>query len=97
MVCQACEKKLSKVACPEKWRDSKSDKQGESSGRKINENKLLSGAKRYQPYGQKKCKTCKQNLHQDGMYCQACAYAKGLCSMCGKQMLDVKSYKQSTQ
>ncbi|PNW71816.1 hypothetical protein CHLRE_16g689376v5 [Chlamydomonas reinhardtii] len=76
MVCQACEKKLSKVACPEKWRDSKGDKQGESSGRKVNENKLLKGAKRYQPYN-KKCKTCKQNLHQDGLYCQACTYAKG--------------------
>lgn len=24
-----------------------------------------------------------------------CAYAKGLCAMCGKQILDTKAYKQS--
>lgn len=95
MVCATCEKKLTKVACPEKWRDSKSDKTGESSGRKVNENKLLTGKSRYQPYGQKKCKTCKQNLHQDGLYCQSCAYAKGICSMCGKVLMDVSKYKQS--
>lgn len=35
---------------------------------------------------------------QDGKYCHACAYAKGLCAMCGKQILDnVKTYKQSAK
>ena len=27
---------------------------------------------------------------------QGCAYQKGICAMCGKQILDVAGYKQST-
>ena len=27
---------------------------------------------------------------------QACAYKKGICSMCGKKIMDTKSYKQSS-
>ncbi len=33
---------------------------------------------------------------QEAKYCQGCAYSKGICAMCGKQILDVKNYKQST-
>lgn len=92
MVCDKCEKKLTKVACPEKWKDG-GDK------RKVNQNKLLNKDKRFTPYGSNaKCKLCKQQVHQgDGMYCHGCAYAKGLCAMCGKQILDTKSYKQSAK
>ena len=36
---------------------------------------------RWQPMSSK-CKTCKQNLHQEAMYCQGCAYQKGICAMC---------------
>lgn len=37
-------------------------------------------------------------IHQgDGMYCHACAYSKGLCALCGVQILDTKSYKQSAK
>ncbi|CAN0852230.1 Cysteine-rich PDZ-binding protein [Linum grandiflorum] len=28
-------------------------------------------------------------------YCHTCAYTKGVCAMCGKQVLDTKTYKQS--
>lgn len=96
MVCDKCQKKLGKVICPDKWKEGASNTM-ESGGRKVNENKLLSKSKRYQPYGNAKCKICKSNLHQEGMYCQTCAYTKGLCTMCGKQILDVKSYKQTTR
>jgi len=41
------------------------------------------------------CRICKGNLHQPGFYCQRCAYAKGICSMCGKKILDTSSYKQT--
>ena len=34
----------------------------------------------WQPYASK-CKVCKQNLHQQAMYCQSCAYQKGICAM----------------
>lgn len=67
-----------------------------SGGRKIGQNKLLSKNPRFNPYAkQTKCAVCKRNL-QVGMYCQQCAYKKGLCSMCGVQILDVKNYKQTT-
>ncbi|KIZ07078.1 hypothetical protein MNEG_0867 [Monoraphidium neglectum] len=44
MVCEKCEKKLTKVACPEKWKEG-TDK------RKVNQNKLLNKDKRFTPYG----------------------------------------------
>ncbi|KAM0049091.1 putative PDZ-binding protein, CRIPT [Helianthus debilis subsp. tardiflorus] len=41
MVCDKCEKKLSKVIVPDKWKEGASNTT-ETGGRKINENKLLS-------------------------------------------------------
>ncbi|CAO2206024.1 unnamed protein product, partial [Urochloa humidicola] len=94
MVCAKCEKKLGKVIVPDKWKEGASNT-NESGGRKINENKLLSKKNRWTPYGNTKCIICKQQVHQDGKYCHTCAYSKGVCAMCGKQVLDTKLYKQS--
>lgn len=96
MVCDKCEKKLSKVIVPDKWKDGARNVT-EGGGRKINENKLLSKKNRWTPYGTAttKCTICKQQVHQDGKYCHTCAYSKGVCAMCGKQVLDTKMYKQS--
>nr|VDD29608.1 unnamed protein product [Brassica oleracea] len=96
MVCDKCEKKLSKVIVPDKWKDGARNVT-EGGGRKINENKLLSKKNRWTPYGTAttKCMICKQQVHQDGKYCHTCAYSKGVCAMCGKQVLDTKMYKQS--
>ncbi|CAG7833749.1 unnamed protein product [Allacma fusca] len=44
MVCDKCEKKLSKVAAPEPWKSGPKSS-SESSGRKIGENKLLTSKK----------------------------------------------------
>lgn len=68
----------------------------ESGGRKVNENKMLSKKKSWQPYSAK-CKVCKSNLPQNYAYCQACAYRNGLCAMCGKKILDTTAYKQSAK
>ncbi|KAG6776881.1 hypothetical protein POTOM_016672 [Populus tomentosa] len=76
MVCEKCEKKLSKVIVPDKWKEGASNTT-EGGGRKINENKLLSKKKRWSPYGNTKCMICKQQVHQDGKYCHTCAYSKG--------------------
>ncbi|KAF8600498.1 hypothetical protein BDV93DRAFT_538707 [Ceratobasidium sp. AG-I] len=99
MVCQKCTKKLSKVAAPDPFAPS-------SSSRKVGENKLLTGrnigggsgpSKKYQPY-QKKCKDCKSSVTQNSAkYCHGCAYKKGLCSMCGKQILDTTGYVMSSK
>ena len=63
----------------------------------LNKNSLI-GARKQQQRAmlvQGKCKLCKQTVHQAGHYCQACAYKKGICAMCGKKVLDTKFYKQS--
>lgn len=40
---------------------------------------------------------CRQKVHQAGShYCQSCAYKKGICAMCGKKLLDIKNYRQSS-
>ncbi|KAI8888461.1 hypothetical protein K501DRAFT_240414 [Backusella circina FSU 941] len=99
MVCKKCEKKLATLAAPDKWKDGSKNATAGTSGRKINQNKLLSkSAKlRFSPY-EAKCKLCKTKVHQEkAHYCQDCAYKKGICAMCGKQVLDTNSYKQSSK
>ena len=63
------------------------------------ENKALTAKKaRFTPYGTfGKCRICKSSVHQVGShYCQGCAYKKGICAMCGKQILKTQGYKQSS-
>ena len=51
MVCDKCEKKLGKVITPDPWK-SGARNTTESGGRKVNENKALTGASnRYNPIG----------------------------------------------
>ncbi|ORX88015.1 cysteine-rich PDZ-binding protein-like protein [Anaeromyces robustus] len=99
MVCKKCEKKLATVICPDKWKDGSKNTKVGSAGRKLNENKLLSKKykNKFAPY-ENKCRICKSRVHQEGShYCQSCAYKKGICAMCGKQILDVSQYKQSSK
>ncbi|KAG6933579.1 CXXC repeat containing interactor of PDZ3 domain, partial [Chelydra serpentina] len=100
MVCEKCEKKLGTVITPDTWKDGARNTT-ESGGRKLNENKALTSKKaRFDPYGKNKfaiCRICKSSVHQPGShYCQGCAYKKGICSMCGKKVLDTKNYKQTS-
>ncbi|CAG2061035.1 unnamed protein product [Timema podura] len=99
MVCDKCEKKLGRVITPDPWK-SGARNTVESGGRKIGENKAITGNKsRFSPYTAKfeTCRICRQKVHQVGShYCQACAYKKGICAMCGKKLLDTKNYKQSS-
>ncbi|KAF9643174.1 hypothetical protein BDM02DRAFT_3104769 [Thelephora ganbajun] len=103
MVCKKCEKKLSKVAAPDPFISSSSAiKEGT---RKVGGgNALLSrpGPSKTKfgppsPYASK-CKDCKQTTTQNGAkYCHGCAYKKGLCSICGKQILDTTGYQMSSK
>ncbi|CAI8011678.1 Cysteine-rich PDZ-binding protein [Geodia barretti] len=99
MVCKKCERKLGRVICPDPWK-SGARNTVESGGRVVGENKALTAKKaRFTPYTTSfnKCRICKQVVHQAGShYCQGCAYKKGICAMCGKQIIDVKDYKQSS-
>ncbi|KAI8099448.1 PDZ-binding protein [Halteromyces radiatus] len=100
MVCKKCEKKVGTLlAAPDKWKEGAKNVKAGQEGRKINQNKLLSkSAKiRFNPY-EAKCKLCKSKVHQEkAHYCQACSYKKGICAICGKQILDTSSYKQSAK
>jgi len=92
MVCSECEKKQKKVITPDTWKAGARNTT-ESGGRIGGENRLLRRGKA-QPY-QKTCRICKKVLLQPGIYCQQCAYKRGVCSMCGKKILDTKEYRQS--
>ncbi|XKL67733.1 hypothetical protein PGB90_003224 [Kerria lacca] len=99
MVCQDCEKKLGRVITPDPWKIGARNTV-ESGGRKLGENKLLTAKKsRFSPYNSKfqQCRICRTSVHQAGSsYCQACAYKKGICAMCGKKLIDTKNYRQSS-
>uniref|UniRef100_A0A8C9GBU7 Cysteine-rich PDZ-binding protein n=1 Tax=Pavo cristatus TaxID=9049 RepID=A0A8C9GBU7_PAVCR len=100
MFLSAGERKLGMVITPDTWKDGARNTT-ESGGRKLNENKALTSKKaRFDPYGKNKfaiCRICKSSVHQPGShYCQGCAYKKGICSMCGKKVLDTKNYKQTS-
>jgi len=95
MVCSKCEAKLAKLAAPDAWKEgSRNVSGGRDGGRVVGENKALASSRRFSPYSCK-CTVCRQSLHQQGLYCQTCAYAKGVCSMCGVQILDTAMYKMS--
>ncbi|GAA6016338.1 hypothetical protein JCM11491_006822 [Sporobolomyces phaffii] len=45
-----------------------------------------------------KCVFCKSTVARpEAMYCQGCAYKKGICSMCAKPILDTSQYKMSSK
>jgi len=108
MVCDKCEKKLAKIITPDPWKAGARNIT-DNGGRKVGENKALKGSgskgvskNRHNPYedSAKVCRICKQSVHQAGShYCQHCAYKRGICAMCGKQVMSseaMKSYRQTT-
>ncbi|KAK0489196.1 PDZ-binding protein [Armillaria novae-zelandiae] len=96
MVCKKCEKKLSKVAAPDPFTSSSSSIKDGS--RKVGENKLLTRPGSSKNRFQGKCKDCKSTVTQNkAKYCHGCAYKKGLCSICGKQILDTTGYAMSSK
>eukprot|EP00825_Cyclidium_porcatum_P041995 TRINITY_DN5634_c0_g2_i4.p3 TRINITY_DN5634_c0_g2~~TRINITY_DN5634_c0_g2_i4.p3 ORF type:complete len:129 (-),score=35.68 TRINITY_DN5634_c0_g2_i4:222-608(-) len=97
MVCDKCEKKLGKLANPDAWKDgARNTTGGKDGGRKVGANMILERKKNisFDPIGMTKCLNCKQQIQKDYKYCQKCAYKKGLCQMCGVQVLDIKPYRQ---
>jgi len=92
MVCDDCTKQLSTISAPDPWKQGSS---GCGPGRLVNENKLLRKGIRSNPYSNS-CKICKLKCQQNNaVYCTICAYAKGLCSICGKVVQDTRMYKMS--
>jgi len=89
MVCDDCQKTLSNLAAPDAWATGGRDRS------KAGENKLLRKGVRSNPYGSS-CKVCKMRVQiAHATYCTQCAYGKGICAVCGKQVLDTTMYRMS--
>ncbi|KAK7241253.1 cytoskeletal microtubule protein [Aureococcus anophagefferens] len=89
MVCQDCEKKLSKVIVPDKWKDGARNVTGGDDGGRATtyRNSLLQVRGRTQRFtaGVRGCKICKSKVAQDAHYCQECAHHHGICARCGRR------------
>ncbi len=54
----------------------------------------VAGPRRYSGNGltmEQKCAICRKQLAAGGKFCQECAHRKGVCYICGKQILDTKA------
>jgi len=94
MVCEKCEKKLATLVTPEVWKEG--GRETKFGGRKASNTTLSKQSVRSgNPYANK-CKLCNSKINGVGHYCHGCAYKKGICSMCGRKILDTSMYKQTT-
>lgn len=60
--------------------------------------KRLTQKELHNPYSKQKpreCKICKDSI-LEGHYCKDCAYKKGICSGCGKKVVDTVTQYKST-
>jgi hypothetical protein len=88
---------MSRICVPDKW------KEGPRSGpptvgaiRPGKTNKLIE--KRFSAQWipeESNCRLCRSKVQKNMHYCNDCALKKGICSMCGKKILDTKSYRMS--
>ena len=98
MVCSDCEKKLSKVIVPDKWKaGARNTTGGADGGRETSaRNSLLQvrgASQRFAPKV-KACQICRSKVSQDANYCQDCAFHKGICAMCGVRVSDLRFDKR---
>ena len=97
MVCEKCEKKLSKSAVPDVWKDgSRNAGAGRDGGRSVARNTMLGSGRSFAPH-LKTCRICKTKLSQDAIYCNPCAFSKGICAMCGVAVADLRMDKRGAE
>lgn len=98
MVCDFCQSKISKIAVPDKWKDGARNVIGSSSGVKPGKtNKALSASKAGMKWvpDQSKCRLCKSKVQPKMNYCNDCAHKRGVCTMCGRKVVDVSKHNMS--
>ncbi|KAG7401568.1 hypothetical protein PHYBOEH_000626 [Phytophthora boehmeriae] len=99
MVCSKCEEKLSKLVVPDKWKDgARNVTGGKDGGRAVGNDRSLtrkSRSTRFSPVV-RTCRLCKSSTAPKAYYCNQCAYKKGICSMCGKKVLNTTEFKMSS-
>ena len=89
MVCDKCEKKLTKLATPDVWNVKQQNQ------KKVATHMILPGfsKNKFDPIGNKCIECKKKTIPKDEKLCQPCAYAKGKCKLCGDKILEIKFYK----
>ena len=98
MVCESCESKLSaKLIVPDKWKEG--SKNNVSGGGVIagKTNKILSRLKAQDSWIPKDqlCRICKSKIQLPYYFCNDCAHKKGICTMCGKKVIDTSKHVMS--
>lgn len=94
MVCDSCEKKLSTVCVPDKWKEGARNISG---GKVVGKtNKILQNLSKSQYIPeQSACRLCQSKVMPRHAYCNDCAHKKGICTMCGKKTVDVSRHRMS--
>lgn len=82
MVCDECSRKIKSLATVD-------DKNKRVYGKVKIEIKKYSNIKNFNG----KCLSCTGRVENNNKYCLTCAYKKGICEMCGKQLTNTKMYK----
>ena len=102
MVCESCQTKVTKLAVPDKWKDGARNSVGStgssaSGGSKaLKTNKALIGKFKVETTSQHKiCRICKSKTQPPHNFCNDCSHKKGLCSMCGKKVVDTSKHNMS--
>lgn len=92
MVCESCEKKLSKVIVPDKWKDGARNVSDDGGRATVHRNSLLTVRGKDQRFlpSSRTCRLCKSKVAQDAYYCQLCAFHNGICAVCGKRVDDLR-------
>ena len=97
MVCDKCQKKLSKVCVPDKWKDGAKNTVsggGQLAGKSNKALQKRKAAVQWIPENNI-CRICKSKVLANMHYCNDCAHVKGICTMCGKRSVDVSSHRMS--
>ena len=101
MVCDSCLSKSAKVCVPDKWKDGARNVATSSGGvgaiKPGKTNKLLQAQKvssQWLPQ-ETKCRICKSKVQANMFYCNDCAHKKGICTMCGKKVVNTEQYRMS--
>jgi hypothetical protein len=77
-----------------------SESKDDLAGRDVGGNRILLGNKRARVTGSgssSKCRLCGGQLLAGHHYCHHCAYKRGICSMCGRKLLDTSGYRQTNK
>ena len=97
MVCDSCQTKLGRVCVPDKWKEGARNTPSVGAIRPGKTNKLLAAKKLSAQWipEESNCRLCQSKIQKSMHYCNDCAHKKGICTMCGKKVIDTTRYRMS--